>query len=227
MLENDPASSDKIQQPGQIISVKAGVVTRDAILTLPGSAQGIIVLAADTPLVHRQNIALASAFHNQGLGSLLIDLFSSEELQLDAESGYFRENTDIMQQRLIGSAESLQERPETQHYSIGYFGLGIIGAVSLIAATQRPDLVAAVVAESSKLDALEQADPQEITAAILLFAPTEDSTSTQNGQKFLERLNVEKQFAALEGPLFTDNRPLPEMLNQASAWFEKHLTWIM
>ena len=225
MPENDPTA--EVRRPGRLISIEAGAVTCKAILTLPSDKQGLILLAADTPLVHQQNIAVASAFHQEGLGSLLVDLFSSEELALDAESRYFRENTEIMQQRIIGCAEWLLKQPETEHAAIGYFGLGIVGAADLIAAAERPDVVAAIVAESSKLDVLGNFEPQEVTAPILLFAPSEDTASTQNGQTTLERFKIEKQFASLTGPLFTEDRPLPEMLNQAIAWFKRHLTWIM
>jgi putative phosphoribosyl transferase len=228
MLENDPTSTSDVQTPSKLLHVEAGVVVRDAILMFPANAQGIILLATHTPQIHQQMLALGDAFYQQGLASLLVDLFSTEELQLDAESGYFRVNVDIMQQRMIGVAEWLLQHPETEHCSIGYFGVGIMGAAALFAAAERPDVVATIVAEGAQLDTFDVTQLSQVTAPTLLFASGQDEGKVQAGQRVFQRLNVEKHFASLSGsaPLFENNKPLPELVQLAVDWFQRHLTWI-
>src|SRR5690242_9812840 len=85
----------------QLIRVPAGAVERDGIFFLPENAHGLVILAQGIEDAshgpHQRALALTESVRSQGLATFVVDLFSSEEQELDRQTAYFQQNTDIMQ----------------------------------------------------------------------------------------------------------------------------------
>lgn len=213
----------------QFIRVAAGTVEREGIFFLPENTHGLVILAQGiedaTHGPHQRALALAGTLQRQGLATFIVDLFSSEEQALDNQTGYFRQNVDIMQQRIIGIADWFQNQPATEALSIGYFGMDEAGAAALIAAAERPDLVAAVVSAGSALDQALPSLPG-VLAHTLLIAGEKDTQAIQRSQEVLNSLTCTRQLAQLPGvaSLHTDPKALDALIQQASAWFTSKLT---
>lgn len=213
---------------GRLIQVPAGAVDLNGIIFLPQEAKGQVILAYGIETLeenpHQTAINLAQVFHTHNIATLIVDLFSSEERELDAQTEYFRRNTDIMQQRIIGLAEWLLENPETAHLSPGYFGSGIAGAAALIAAAERPDIPTAVVAAGGPLESARFALPG-VLASTLLIAAEKDEATVKSQQEALALLQHNKQFEPVQGvsSLFVDQHSLDEVARLASVWFERWL----
>jgi putative phosphoribosyl transferase len=217
---------------GRLIRAGAGAVDLDGIIFLPEQCSKLVILAYGIEQAEsdaRQNaINLAQRFHSHKLATLIVDLFSSEERALDAESGYFRQNTEIMQQRIIGLAEWLLEKPETEKLSSGYFGCGASGAAALIAAAERPDVAGAVVVAGGQLELARSALPR-VFAPTLLLAAEKDEVAVKQNQEALAVLPRDKQFEQVTGvsSLFAEKSALDEVARLAAQWFERWLTPVM
>jgi putative phosphoribosyl transferase len=213
---------------GRLIQVSAGAVDLNGIIFLPQQAKGQVILTYGIETLeenpHRTAINLAQVFHTHNIATLIVDLFSSEERELDAQTGYFRLNTEVMQQRIIGLAEWLMENPETAHLSPGYFGSGIAGAAALIAAAERPDIPTAVVVAGGPLVSARSALPG-VLASTLLIAAEQDEDTVKSQQEALALLQHNKQFEPVPGvsSLFADQHSLDKVARLASAWFERWL----
>ncbi len=217
---------------GRLIQVGAGALTLPALIHMPENAQGIVILthgiegSADGS--HRTALNIAQTLYQEALATLVVDLFTTEEQQLDQGTDYFRLNTSIMEQRIMGMAEWLLENEETKNLSIGYFGAGATGAAVLIAAAERPDIVAAVVSAGGYIDKAQEY-LRRITDPTLLIASQQDTQAVRMSQSALEVLTVEKQFEQVPGVklLFETKESVARIAQLASQWFTKHLVPII
>lgn len=220
MIENTHTSDSSIN--GQLVPVDAEAVGLIGLLHIPTDAHGIVILphgvhAVET-LTHNSALAIAHTFFKSGLATLVVDLFTTEEQKLDAASSFFRANTDIMQQRIVGIAEWLSQNDLTRTFSIGYFGTGVIGAATLIAAAKRPDFVAAVVSVDSQL-AVVQDHLRRILTPTMLIASSTNQGIVKMHQDALAQIAVEKRFEQVQESS-DDIAPL------AGTWFSQHLTLV-
>lgn len=214
-----------------MITIAAEAVELTGILSIPDGAKGIVILADSSgeasSSAHQRALTYAQSFYHAGLAYVLVDMFTSDEQRLDEQTGYFRANTDIIQQRIIGVANWLQEeQAKTSNLAIGYFGTGIYGGAILIAAANRPDIVAALVAAGGTFDAVRD-DLPRVEAPTLLIAAAKDEASVKSTRETLDQLLIEKQFEQIEGAdSLDDDQALHEVARLGEQWFTRWLVGI-
>ncbi len=230
MLENTNTTNST--DNGRLIQVGAGAVTLAGLLHLPVDAHGLVIIThgieGSAQSSHQTALSMAQVLFQDTIATLLVDLFTAEEQQLDDGTDYFRHNTGIMEQRIAGIAQWLLENDETQHLSIGYFGVGATGGAVLIAAAERPDVVAAVVAAGGSLDQAQDY-LQRVLAPVLLIASTQNTQAVTQSQNALEHLAKEKRFEQVDAgasSLFTTKESVTKVAQLASQWFNTHLVTI-
>jgi len=210
----------------RLVQVAAGALFLDGHLTIPENARGIVLFpyAIENEQRVSYTAGLAWLLNEQGIATLLVDLLTPEEKALDKETGFFRENVNVLHQRIIGIANWLIETPETQNLRICYFGVGVTGAAVLIAAAKRPDAVVTVIATAERLDLARDYLPR-VEAPVLLLAGENDSQANESSRLTLEQLRAEKKLETIGGAghLFEDTSTLEEVARLAIQWFEQHL----
>ena len=226
--QSTPLTTAEDSFTGRLIEVTAGAVTLPALFHVPTNPRGLVVLthgiAGITDGTHTSTLAIASQLHQASLATLVIDLFSTGEELLDTGTDYFRLNTSIMEQRIIGIAEWTQDNAETSNLSLGYFGAGAAGAAVLIAAADRPDVVKAVVAVGARLDLTEDA-LRRILAPTMLIAAQQDTNAIQQNQQAMESMAQTKRFEQIAGvnTLFSSQESITRIAQFAGEWFAQHL----
>jgi dienelactone hydrolase len=212
------------------MQITAEAAILNGILNIPPGAHGLVLLTHDIGATHahEQGIALAQSFYAAGLATLLVDLFTSEEQNTDTQTGFFRTNTSIMEQRIIGIAEWLLLNPETKNLSIGYFGIGVSGTAALIAAAERPDAVHAVVTATGRIVMAENY-LRQIMAPSMFIVAQDDAASVRMHQDTLKQFSVDKQFEQIPGvsSLFESSKTLDEVARLAGQWFTRWLVPIV
>ena len=210
----------------RLVQVAAGALFLDGHLTIPENARGIVLFpyAIENEQRVSYTAGLAWLLNEQGIATLLVDLLTPEEKALDKETGFFRENVNVLHQRIIGIANWLIETPETQNLRICYFGVGVTGAAVLIAAAERPDAVVTVIATAQRLDLARDYLPR-VEAPVLLLGGENDSQANESSRLALEQLRAEKKLETIAGAghLFEDTSTLEEVARLAIQWFEQHL----
>lgn len=228
MIEN----SENIQERGRPIEVMAGAVILPGIIRIPENAQGMVLLAHGSRNIpaERYNDDFAPLFHTSGLATLAVELITEEEDALDKESGYFRNNVSILEQRIIGIASWLTETPETQNYSIGYFGVGTTGAAALMAASERPDLVHAIASCGGHVEEVSSY-LSSVLAPTLFIVGEQDTQGTEAYQKALAALatplDVDKRIETIAGVTQLLPDKLQDVAQLATTWFARHLVAIV
>ena len=204
------------------MQVPAGAVILTGLLSIPEDARGIILFADATNIDQYKYIA--RLIREGGIATLLVNLLTSEDEAWDKESGFFRDNVDVLHQRIIGIANWLNEDQVTQNLRICYFGTGVSGAAALVAAAERPDLPVSVVSVAGRID-LAKDYLSKVEAPTLLLAGENDTSSANMNREGLEQLHGDKQFETIPGAsnLFEQEHTQQEVARLTSQWFERHL----
>jgi dienelactone hydrolase len=224
-------SADTGSGKGRLVRIAAEAVSLSGILNIPAQAHGLVILAhgidAAVENPHQNIIALSDALNQLSLATLQVDLFSSDERAFDQHTEYFRQNLDIMQQRIVGTAQWFTENPGTDTLSIGYFGIDEVGAAALIAAAERPDMVAAVVAAGQHAD-LAQSYISRVLAPTLLLAAEKDTTTIATNQQLFSSLQSEKQSERIPGAsaIFESDQAFNEVTRIVGDWFARWLVTV-
>jgi putative phosphoribosyl transferase len=179
MLNNDNASAGNSTSTNeQKVMVSGGAVQLEGILSIPVDARGLIVFAyyriGSTENTLSSLSTLAAMCRSAGLSTLLVNLLTPEDEELDKTTLFFRENISVLHQRVIGIANWLIANVDTHNMNLGYFGVDVCAAAILAASAVRPDAVNAIVAVSPGIELVNSYLPR-IVAPTLIIAPERDT----------------------------------------------------
>ncbi|MGH7818884.1 MAG: dienelactone hydrolase family protein, partial [Candidatus Binatia bacterium] len=172
-----------------------------------------------------RNRLVASALHSEGLGTLLFDLLTAAEEDVDVRTGELRFDVGFLGDRLLAATDWGLRRPSIGLLPIGYFGASTGAAAALVAAARRPQLVAAVVSRGGRPD-LAGTALAKVQAPTLLIVGGEDHTVLRLNAEALEQLGAaEKCLEIVPGAthLFEEPGTLEEVARFAAGWFRRHL----
>ena len=120
-----------------------------------------------------RNHYVAEELRAGNLATLLIDLLTHEEEQVDVRTAQLRFDIGLLADRLIGAIEWLGDESRTRTLKIGLFGASTGGGAALAAAARRADSVAAVVSRGGRPDLAGPALPH-VKAPTLLIVGGDD-----------------------------------------------------
>jgi putative phosphoribosyl transferase len=204
------------------VSVEMGPVTLEGDLALPDQAAGIVLFAhgSGSGRYSPRNRAVAQALQQDGLGTLLIDLLTEEEEEIDLETRHLRFDIPMLAERLAGAIDWLGDHESTRNLPIGLFGASTGAGAALIAAVNRPDQVRSVVSRGGRPDLAEEALPR-VTAPTLLIVGGLDEVVIGLNQLAYHQLKCEKRLEIIPGAthLFEEPGALEQVSTLARAWF--------
>jgi putative phosphoribosyl transferase len=225
----EQAGTSKAAGELRVFPIEGGVIKLSGILHMPAEAHGLVLLVRGIEdsenTAYQRTLAQAQPFTDNRLATVVVDLFTTEERVLDAQTDYFKYNIEIMQQRLTGLADWLLEQPETRHLSIGILGIGAVGAAAIYAAAERPDAITTLVIADGRFDLVQETLPRIIVPTLLLAAAN-DATAIQTNQSALNALKAQdKQLEQIQGgsKLFESDDSIKQVLLLAEQWFAKRL----
>lgn len=248
LLDSTPAGEQNQSQNwnrgGERVVVSGGPVLLEGMLNGPPDARAIVVFAYDR-MAQQENIegaltALARVDQQAGFVTLSVNLLTPEDEALDRSTGFFRENVEVLHQRVIGIANWLIDNASNyQGISIGYFGVGVSGAAILAAAEARPDAAHAIVAIDPRTD-LVRSKLSQVATPTLLIAGEDNSAAAQRSREALSLLSSDTTLDSVAGMkelglknrllliqgisnIFDNQQALQTVGQQASEWFTKHL----
>ena len=208
------------------VRVSAGPVELEGTLGVPEGARGVVLFAHGSGSSRHspRNRHVAGLLRRAGLATLLIDLLTSEEEEVDLRTGHLRFDIRLLAQRLIGASGWLQDQPETANLRIGYFGASTGAGAALVAAAEHPEAVGAVVSRGGRPDLAGEALPR-VEAPTLLIVGGKDAVVIGMNEEALGLLRAEKRLEIVPGAthLFEEPGALEEVSRLAAGWFVRHL----
>lgn len=196
-------------------------------LMIPANARGIIVFAhgSGSSRLSPRNKFVAGILQRANLATLLLDLLTAEEEQIDLRTRHLRFDIDLLATRLVEASQWLMDNSSTRHLVTGYFGASTGAAAALIAAARLPETVRGIVSRGGRPDLAGTALPR-VQAPTLLIVGGDDAPVIELNEKALRELRCEKKLEIVPGAthLFEEPGTLEQVANLATNWFEHHLS---
>lgn len=207
------------------VRIEAGNVVLDGDLVVPQRAEGVVLFAhgSGSSRLSPRNRYVARELNKVGLATLLMDLLTAEEEELDVR-GQFRFDIDLLAGRLMNATEWLGKAHATRNLLFGYFGASTGAAAALVAAAELPSRVQAVVSRGGRPD-LAMAYLPKVKAPTLLIVGGADDVVIELNKKALAHLRTEKKMEIVSGAthLFEEPGALEAVAKLAAEWFSRFL----
>jgi putative phosphoribosyl transferase len=215
-----------MEEASHAVRIESGPASLDGDLALPRGARGVVLFAhgSGSSRHSSRNRYVAQELQRSALGTLLMDLLTSEEEAVDARTGHLRFDIGLLAERLGAATDWLRADPRTSRLAIGYFGASTGGGAALVAAADRPADVGAVVSRGGRPDLAGAALPR-VQAPTLLIVGGRDEPVIAMNRDALARLRCEKRLEIVPGAthLFEEPGTLEEVARLATGWFARHL----
>jgi len=217
----------RLSQPASYaVSIPCGSVSLSGDLELPEHSGGVVLFAHGSGSGRHspRNRFVAQTLRDEGFATLLMDLLTVEEEQVDIVTAQLRFDIGLLTGRLIGAAQWLREHPLTRSLRIGYFGASTGAAAALVAAAEQPDLTAAIVSRGGRPD-LAGSALEHVLAPTLLIVGGDDTAVIRMNRAALKQLRCETKLEIIPGAthLFEEPGALEQVADLAADWFGSHL----
>lgn len=208
------------------VNVPISGIQLEGVLSTPTSAAGVVLFAHGSGSSRRspRNRYVADILNESGLATLLIDLLTEDEQQVDMQTAQLRFDIPFLARRLVAITGWLRDRPEVAGLGIGHFGASTGAAAALVAAAELPDRVHAVVSRGGRPD-LAGPGLRLVQASTLLIVGGADPVVLELNQRAMALMNCEKDLVIVPGAghLFEEPGALQNVASLARDWFLNHL----
>ncbi len=208
------------------VSVPVGEVTLEGTIGIPVNASGIVLFAhgSGSSRFSPRNRYVAATLRQAGLATLLLDLLSPAEEEVDEVTRLHRFDIAMLADRLIVTIDWLRSQPDTADLPIGLFGASTGAGAALVAAAERPVQVAAVVSRGGRPDLAGDALPR-VEAPTLLIVGSQDDVVIDLNERARDHMHADVRLEIVPGAthLFEEPGALERVAALARDWFLQHL----
>jgi len=206
--------------------IRDGDVVLQGDLHVPERAIGLVIFAhgSGSSRFSTRNRRVAEALQQAGCATLLMDLLTRYEEEVDALTGEHRFNVPLLGRRVIAAADWAASQPAVRDLRLGYFGASTGAAAALIAAANRPDVSAAVVSRGGRPDLAGDHVLRAVQAPTLLIVGGADEPVIALNEEAMKHMRTEVRLGIIPGAthLFEEPGALEEVARLASEWFTQH-----
>jgi putative phosphoribosyl transferase len=208
------------------IRIPVGNVEVFGNLNLPIGSSGLVVFAhgSGSSRFSPRNQYVAKQFNAKKIGTLLFDLLTQEEEEIDVTTAEYRFNIDLLAERLVAATNWIINDSATRRLKLGYFGASTGAAAALIAAAKLPDNISAVVSRGGRPD-LAGTYLSEVRAPTLLLVGGFDTEVIELNRQAMAQMSAEKKLTIIPGAthLFEEPGKLDAVSALSVDWFTRYL----
>lgn len=198
----------------------------NGILQIPENANGIVLFAhgSGSGRLSTRNQYVASILNKAKIATLLFDLLTSSEEEVDEFTREHRFNIELLSSRLVAVTDWLLHQSRTRHLAIGYFGASTGGGAALQAAAMRQNIVKAVVSRGGRPDLAGEAALSQVKAPTLLIVGGHDEPVIVMNETAMNELHCINKLEIVPGAthLFEEPGTLDKVAILAKDWFTKY-----
>ena len=239
--DNDEGSqiiqSVRIPVPSADYEKGATAILEGSLIIPHRNTNGIVLFAHGSGSSRNslRNQMVAKVLNNDGLATLLVDLLTKEEEEIDMKTQKIQSkipglvlnkfNIKLLSKRLISIVDWIStNNGKTRGMLIGLFGASTGSAAALNTAAKRPDVVSVIVSRSGRPDLSIQDALDGVQAPTLLIVGGSDDKKVIeiNNRALAELHNVTKKKVVIvqnATHLFEEPGTLEEVARLASGWF--------
>ena len=137
-----------------VTRVPLGRFELSADVFVPHHAKGLVLFAHGSGSSRHspRNRHVADVLNRGAIGTVLIDLLTEEEEELDLRTAELRFDIPLLGRRVAAITDWIGNQTSLKHLGLGYFGASTGAAAALVAAAERPTIVKAVVSRGGRPD---------------------------------------------------------------------------
>ncbi|MGZ4664547.1 MAG: dienelactone hydrolase family protein [Frankiaceae bacterium] len=205
--------------------LRLGAVELDGDLDAPADAGGVVVFAHGSGSSRHspRNKLVAAALRTANLATLLLDLLTPAEEQLDLRTRELRFDVGMLGERVTGVVAQVAGRDDVGGLPVGVFGASTGAAAALLAAAQT-EQVRAVVSRGGRPD-LAMPVLGRVRAPTLLIVGGADPVVADLNRAAAARLGGQCRLEVIAGAthLFEEPGALEQVSALAADWFSRYL----
>ena len=204
------------------VIVVVDAISLEGDLSVPTAAKGAVLFAHGSGSSRHspRNRYVADVLNEGGLATLLIDLLTEDEQQVDLQTAHLRFDISFLARRLQVIAKWLAGQPEVRDLKLDLFGASTGAAAALVAAAELPSLVRAVVSRGGRPDLAGPALAR-VQAPTLFIVGGADPVVLDLNRKAMALMHCEKQLQIIPGAghLFEEPGALQNVAALSRDWF--------
>jgi putative phosphoribosyl transferase len=210
----------------QSVKIPSDDIYLDGLLYIPKEACGLVLFVhgSGSSRFSTRNQYVATVLNGAGLATLLFDLFTLDEEDIDNQTRQLRFDIRFLASRLIDVTTWCGKQPILKSLNIGYFGASTGGGAALFAAAIESNRIHAIVSRGGRPD-LAGDLLSSVHAPTLLIVGGKDDVVIRLNQEALKKLNCSKKMNIIPGAthLFEEAGALKEVAHLAKDWFVNYL----
>jgi dienelactone hydrolase len=177
----------------EAVTISSEKITIEGNLSIPKNSNGIVLFAhgSGSSRFSPRNQFVARVLQKARIGTLLIDLLTKEEEEVDMLTAELRFDIDLLARRLMAATEWVKRNTNTKRLAIGYFGASTGAAAALIASAELPESVRAVVSRGGRPDLARKYLPR-VRAPVLLIVGGADTDVIELNEEAMTHLTPRK-----------------------------------
>lgn len=196
-----------------------------ATLTLPGPAHGLVIFAHGSGSSRHspRNRFVAKCLSDRGLATLLLDLLTQDEDEIDRRTAALRFDIALLARRVDLATAWARDNGELRGLRIGYFGASTGAGAALLAASTRDD-IDAIVSRGGRPDLAGDA-LHDVQAPTLLIVGGRDPVVIDLNRRAAGEIPAHCEIAIVPGAthLFEEPGTLERVAELAQEWFVRYL----
>jgi putative phosphoribosyl transferase len=197
-------------------------------LVVPDGAHGLVLFAhgSGSSRFSPRNRFVAGVLEEAGLATLLVDLLTPREEQVDVRTRELRFDVELLAGRLVAAVDWAAADERVAGLGPGLFGASTGAAAALVAASRRRVAVRAVVSRGGRPDLAGPA-LAEVRAPTLLVVGARDDVVLDLNRRAAAELTaadvVELEVVPGATHLFEERGTLERVADIAAGWFRRFL----
>jgi putative phosphoribosyl transferase len=208
------------------VRIRDGDVIIEGDLHVPERALGLVIFAhgSGSSRFSMRNRRVAEGLESAGCATLLMDLLTRYEEEVDSITAEFRFDIPLLGRRVVAAVDWAARHEMVRDLRVGYFGASTGAAAALIAAAHRPEVSAAVVSRGGRPDLAGENVLRAVQAPSLLIVGGADDPVIVLNEDAMQQMHAEVRLAIVPGAthLFEEPGALEEVTRLASDWFTQH-----
>lgn len=208
------------------VDIKVNSVSLKGDLAIPAGAKGIVLFAHGSGSSRRssRNRFVAGTIQEKGIATLLFDLLTPEEEEIDLLTRRLRFDIGLLAKRLVGATNWIGAVEETRDLRVGYFGSSTGGGAALVAAAEMGEVVGAVVLRGGRPD-LAGSALSRVRSPVLLIVGGHDTTVIRLNNEASEKMICENELKIIPNAthLFEEPGTLEDVAATAADWFNEKI----
>jgi putative phosphoribosyl transferase len=209
------------------VRIPAGPAWLYGDLCVPANACGLVLFAhgSGSGRHSARNRQVAAHLQRAGIATLLFDLLTAQEEQVDTYTREHRFDIPLLTGRMQDASAWVAWQPGLCELPLGYFGASTGSAAALIAAARLGGKVKALVSRGGRPDLAGPAALAAVTAPTLLIVGGADRGVIELNREAFTRMTCEKRLDIVPRAthLFEEPGALEEVADLAASWFSAHM----